>query len=402
MSGRRGAGEGSIFYESTKGLYCAQVYVVTSSGRRKAVRRRAKTKKEANNLLIEMQIQHRSGCLIPNSDTRLTVAEHIDYWVDHVLPGRGSVRPSTQDQYRWALNRYVIPKIGNVQLGQLSVRHVEDVFRAMHSRGLSSSTIAKARIPLKLAMDEAVKQRLLRDNPVKAAQVPKNTSRPKRDALSRSELVRMLAAAKGHRIEPLVRLAFMTGLRRGELLALRWGDVDFESNILHVSGTLKSQPGGGWYFDLPKTEQGNRSIPLTSLATETLETWRTVQETDRKVAGAQWQDYGFIFTTPMGTPLDGRNVLRQWQGCSEAAGLGKVRFHAARHTFATLALESGRMELHALSRVLGHGSIAVTADIYSNVAPVTMRKDIAQALTYMGLEGLESDDEPDGGESVTD
>jgi integrase len=118
-----------------------------------------------------------------------------------------------------------------------------------------------------------------------------------------------------------------------------------------------------------------------------LRRWRDTQLLEKETAGNRWQDHGFVFTSNVGTPLDPSNLRRQWQAIGEEAGLGRLRFHAARHTFATLALESGKVELAEVSRFLGHGSLAVTADIYSHVLPTSMKDVMGKALSYMGLDG---------------
>jgi integrase len=384
---RRGSGEGSIFHEKAKGLWCAQVYLMTPSGRRKAVRRRAKTKAEAKDLLIQLQHHSYSGRLNIADARTGTLSEHLQWWLEAILPNRLGVRPSTRDQYRWALFAYVVPVIGDVRMSQLTPQHIERVVGGMNRRGLSASTIAKARVPLSMALEQAVRDGVLLANPVKSAALPQSKKSSKRDALNRAQLDQLMRAARGKRIEPLVRLAFMTGLRRGELLALRWQDVDFDSEILHVRGTLKRQAGGGFYLDDPKTEKGRRSIPLQPSAVSTLRRWRDTQLLEKETAGDRWQDHGFVFTSNVGTPLDPSNLRRQWQAIGEEAGLGRLRFHAARHTFATLALESGKVELAEVSRFLGHGSLAVTADIYSHVLPTSMKDVMGKALSYMGLDG---------------
>jgi integrase len=335
---------------------------------------------------MELQRQAYAGRLNSSAARDITVRDHLARWLETVLPKRGGVRPSTMEQYRWALFAYVVPVVGESRLTSLTPKQVEQVFLGMAERGLSSSTISKARVPLNMALDQAVRDGVLLANPVKSISLPRSKKHSKRDALNRVELDQLMRAARGKRIEPLARLAFMTGLRRGELLALRWKDVDFGDGILHVRGTLKRNRGGGWYLDEPKTEKGTRSIPLQPAALSSLLRWKDTQEMERDAAGERWQDYGFVFTSNVGSPLDGSNVRRQWQALSEEAGLGKIRFHAARHTFATLTLESGKVTLVELSRFLGHGSLTVTADIYSHVLPISMKDGMGQALAYMGLD----------------
>lgn len=171
----------------------------------------------------------------------------------------------------------------------------------------------------------------------------------------------------------------LVDLRQGELLALRWPDVDLEGFELHVRGTLRrASNGGGLVVDSPKTSASARTVPLGYLGCDAaLTARRRLQAAERLAAGPAWQDTGHVFMTPIGTPVDPRNALRWWHDLTTAAGVGRRRMHASRHTAATALLEAG-VPLEVVSAVLGHASLAITADVYARVTGDAKRRALAQ------------------------
>jgi integrase len=187
-------------------------------------------------------------------------------------------------------------------------------------------------------------------------------------ALSADETRRMLETAVGDRLEALYVLAVHTGMRQGELLALRWQDVDIENAVVSVRRSL-TRSGGKVVFGEPKTKKSRRSIRLTPQAVEALRSHLERQLRDMEILGDRYQDQGLVFTTNTGAPIDPSN-LRQ---CSfvpllKRAGLPHMRFHDLRHTCATLLLSRG-VHPKFVQELLGHATIAITLDTYSHVIP---------------------------------
>ena len=145
-----------------------------------------------------------------------------------------------------------------------------------------------------------------------------------------------------------------------------------DTNTLRIQWTLKRPPGGGWYLDNPKTPAATRTLPLTDRMVKALQHRRAIQAQERLRAGPSWVEHGFVFTSSIGTPLDGRNALRWWHELTERSGVGRRRFHASRHTAATLMLDAG-VPLEVISKILGHSSLSVTADIYAHIKPSATR-----------------------------
>ncbi|MBO0692382.1 MAG: site-specific integrase [Acidimicrobiaceae bacterium] len=173
------------------------------------------------------------------------------------------------------------------------------------------------------------------------------------DALTDAEHAAVLEAAEGHRLEALFRVALGTGLREGEICGLRWSDVDLDAGTLSVRQTVQRETGAGLVMDRPKTAASRRTIPLSASVLDVL------RGLPRGAMSAP------LFPSTAGTHLDPTNVNHEWQKVCEAAGIGKRRFHATRHTYAVRYLKAGG-DIYSLSSLLGHASIKITADTYAD------------------------------------
>jgi integrase len=184
-------------------------------------------------------------------------------------------------------------------------------------------------------------------------------------------------ALKGHRLEALYVMMLGTGLRRGEALGLRWEDVDLEAGILTVNHQLKREAGSLVLGDV-KTDKSRRGVNLPVLVVDSLKAHKSRQAAERLALGPSWQDSGYVFTTTIGTPLDPRNIGRDFASMTEKAGLGHWHPHELRHSAASLMLGAG-VPIEVVSNVLGHASIRMTADVYGHIqAP--QRQAAADAL----------------------
>jgi integrase len=187
-------------------------------------------------------------------------------------------------------------------------------------------------------------------------------------ALSADETRRLLEAAGGDRLEAFYVLAVHTGMRQGEMLALRWQDVDLENAVVSVRRTL-TRSGGRVVFGEPKTNKSRRSIRLTQQAVEALRSHLERQLRDMEILGDRYQDQGLVFTTDTGAPINPSNLRqRSYAPLLKRAGLPHMRFHDLRHTCATLLLSRG-VHPKFVQELLGHATIAITLDTYSHVMP---------------------------------
>jgi integrase len=187
-----------------------------------------------------------------------------------------------------------------------------------------------------------------------------------------------LSAADNTRYGALYFLALTTGMRQGELLGLKWGDVDWRAPALHIQRQVQRVKGKGLVFVDPKTATSRRTVSLDLASIERLRAHRKRQELERSFAGSRWKDYDLIFPSTIGTPQDQRNLVRNFKGLLKELGLPKIRFHDLRHTAATLMLQEDIHPKHAQDR-LGHSQISVTLDTYSHVLP-PMQKEVAKKI----------------------
>jgi len=250
------------------------------------------------------------------------------------------------------------------------------LYRDKLDTGLSPRTVQLVHTTLRKALNQAVKWVLVPRNVADAAQAPRPTKREIRP-LTLEQVRELLNAARGDRLEALYALAVSAGLREGELLGLRWEDVDFDRAILRVRQQL-TRTRDGLSFTAPKRGK-SRSVQLTPNTTRALRDHRKRQLEERVGSAGLWQDSGLVFTTGRGTPLDVANLTyRSFRPLLERAGLPKIRFHDLRHTFATLML-SNNEHPKVVQEMLGHSTITQTMDTYSHVLP-NMQEQAASRL----------------------
>jgi integrase len=253
------------------------------------------------------------------------------------------------------VNAYIVPSLGRIPLAKLEPEHVAAMLAQLRgTRGaLSATTIRYVYAVFRIALGRAVKQGKVRRNVCTLIDPPARRRHELRP-LTREQVRGLLDGIRGDRLEALYVAALGTGLRQGELLALRWQDVDLEAGYLIVRHTLQR---GTREFAEPKTQHSRRTVRLPMTVRQVLSEHRSRQ--------AVVPMSGLIFTTAKGTPLDSRNVTRYLQRHLARLGLPAQRFHDLRHAFATLALESGA-DLHDVARGLGHTTIRTTADTYGH------------------------------------
>ncbi len=347
-------GEGAIHYDETKRLWVGRVELglVDGARRRKTVKAKTKTA-----LLAKMRAVHTAkdqGLPVVNAAT--AVAEWLTFWSAEVLPG--TVAPSTETNYANILNYYVIPAIGNVRLATLGPEHVQTMMRGLERRGLSPRTVGIARSVLRRALGDAERWGKVSRNAAALVRAPKKSDSKLDDALDADGATAVLQAAAGDRLEALAVLVLAVGLRQGEALGLTWADVDLDASTVTV---VKA-----------KTDAGVRTVALPAFVVAALKAHRARQSAER-LAAPYWEDHGLVFPSSIGTRIDARNLLRWWHEVTIRAGVGRHRFHASRHTAATLMLNNG-VPLEVVSATLGHAGLAITADIYAKVRPAMQRK----------------------------
>ena len=369
--GRRGNGEGSITRRKD-GLYMGRYTVQMPTGKkRKALY--GKTRQEVAEKLTRAMAD-RDGGLVFDADN-MKIGEYLDRWlVDSVLD---TVRPTTYERYEQIVRIHVRPAIGSVKLKNLTPVHVRGLYREKLEAGLSARTVQYIHVTLHKALKQAVQDGLIPRNTteaVKPPQVRREEIRP----LSAEQVKVLLETACGDRLEALFVLAIHTGLRQGELLGLKWEDVDLEDGTLRVRRTLATAKGGPVLM-APKTKSSRRSVKLTQGAMDALRSHLKGQLKDIDRAGSLWQENGLVFASEIGEFLDRRYLTsHRFKALLKRAQLPEIRFHDLRHTCATLLLSSN-VNPKIVSEMLGHATIAITLDTYSHVLP-NMRDQAAAAM----------------------
>jgi integrase len=351
-----------IQYGATKSYGEARYYAQTVNGMKRKILY-GKTRAETRDKLAKALSDRIDG--IVYDDENVTVGEYLDGWLKGSV--YGSVRRSTYDRDTYLVNKHIKPILGGLKLKKLNSAHVQHFYRDRLDAGLSASTVHKMHDILRRSLAQAAKCHLVPRNVADVVKPPRPA--PKEICtLSADETRKLLEAAVGDRLEALYVLAVHTGMRQGELLALRWQDVDIEYAVVSIRRSL-TRNGGKVVFGEPKTKKSRRSICLTPQAVEALSSHLKRQLRDMEILGDCYQDQGLVFATNTGGPINPSNLRRRsFASLLKRAGLPHMRFHDLRHTCASLLLSRG-VHPKFVQELLGHATIAITLDTYSHVMP---------------------------------
>lgn len=364
---RRGHNEGSIG-RATDGRWWARMTL--PNGKRKAFYGR--TREEVKDQLLDALKNKKDGR--PVISTKQTVAQFLAQWLEAAEP---TIKATTFIRYKEMVNKHTLPSIGKVKLAQLTPQHLHQLYAKKLGEGLSPTTVAQQHRILHRAFSQALRWGLVATNVTEAVDPPRKR-RIEMKTLSPDQAKTLLEAAKGDRFEALYVLALSTGLRQGELLGMRWKDIDLENCCLQVVATLQ-RTRNGLALSAPKTAHARRKVILTDFAVSALRRHRISQAEERLKAGALWEDSGLTFPNETGKPMDAGNLLyRSFKPLLAKAGLPKIRFHDLRHSAATLLMSKG-IHPKIVSEILGHSQISITLDLYSHVVP-TMQQEAKEAM----------------------
>jgi integrase len=374
MAKKRGNGEGSIGFHKKSGLYMARYPVQTPTGtKRKAVY--GKTRREVDEKLTKAKMDRDIGLAFDAGN--LKVGEYLTRWLPDGV--KDTVKQTTYESYERLARVHLVPALGRIKLKNLTPAHVRALYREKRDSGLSATSVQRIHALLHKALKQAVNDDLIPRNVTEAIKAPRQV-RKEIQALPPEQARAFLRAAESDRLGALYLLAIHTGLRQGELLGLKWGDVDLDRGTLQVRRTLSAAKGGPT-FTTPKSNNG-RSVRLTARAAQALRDHRKRQVEEQLKQGGRWQDTGLVFTSTVGTPLNRHYVFgRSFKPLLRRAGLPNVPFHALRHSFATLML-SGREHPKVVQEMLGHSRINTTLDFYSHVLP-DMQREAVDRLDVM-------------------
>jgi integrase len=295
---------------------------------------------------------------------RTTVGKFSASWLqDHVKPSRSA---KTHEYHANVFRLYIEPELGKVALGALTPNHVARLLRGKQEQGLSPRTVHHVRAILRSGLSQVVRWRMVNYNA--AALVESPPQAPGRVApFTSDEGRKVLAVAAEHRLATLFRGALTLGLRQGEILGLRWSDVDLDQGTLRVAQAVQ-RVGGEVIVKFPKTTKSRRTLRVPTSLLDALARHRHAQELERTAAGARWTESGIVFVSMVGTPLDARDVLSIWHHLLDDAGLERRAFQVSRHTAISLLIAEG-VPLKVVQEVAGHSQLSTTADIYGHLYP---------------------------------
>lgn len=360
MTGRRRAnGEGSVS-KRQDGRWMGMLDLGWIDGKR--VRRTVygRTRAEVLDKLRQLRRSQEAG--VDLAAPPRTLGRWLSEWLTEVKATDGT-RPSTLDRYRQVVDVHLVPGLGALRIDKVSARDVHRFLVGLRETR-SAGTVAKVHAVLRAALSDAVRFDLVARNVAKSVKVPA-TAAAERRVPTPEQITALFTAAQGDRYAEVLVLAVSLGLRRGELLGLRWSDVDLDNRFLVVRTTIQ-RSGGELRVTEPKTRRSARRIQLPIVAVRALERQRIRQARERLAAGPAWHDDGWVFASTIGTPVEPRNLNRRFTELRTEAGLDWLHLHDLRHACGTYLIAHG-VDLRTVMEILGHSTIRLTMDTYAHV-----------------------------------
>lgn len=290
---------------------------------------------------------------------------------------KAALKQSTYVSYEGYIRNHYKPAMGNMELRDITPRLLQQFYNyKITQEGLSPKTVLNMNLCLHKALEHAVKEGYILSNPASLINLSRG-EKPQIEILTRDEQSLLMQASYLHRYGVFIRLVLLTGIRLGELLGMRWEDIDFHSSMMNINRTLNRLPIPNLpdnydgprteiVIQTPKSKNSLRSIPLLPMVMQDILNWRSIQIQDAMIAEENYFESGFIVTNELGGYIEPRTFKDYYNAVLELAGLRHFTFHALRHTFASRAMEQG-MDAKTLSILLGHYSVSFTLDTYTHV-----------------------------------
>ncbi len=368
-------GEGTIYVEERNGkkYYRAQITIgYDEKGRLKRKSFSGYVKKEVIEKMNEYLYKMNTGQISDNEN--ITLQEWFYTWLFEFRIH--DLKPSSFERYESIYRNYIEGSpIGKMKLKDLRAANIQAYYNALLEKDISISTLHTINKFLKTCLNEAVKQNYIPQNYCNSVKLPKETKTESYDVFTLEEQEKFLQAIKGHKYELAFKLNLGTGLRLGELLALKWTDIDFINNTVSVNKSIKrvtfvdkdGNRENKIIEQTPKTKTSYRTVPIPENIMKELKTYMKKQYRFKK-DNEFYNDNDYIFCDEFGNPLDPKLLPRNFKSILKKAGLREIKYHSLRHTYATRLFEAG-VPIKTVQALLGHSDISTTMNIYTHVMP---------------------------------
>ncbi|WP_123054503.1 site-specific integrase [Clostridium sp. JN-1] len=377
MSQKKANGEGSVqkYYKNGifKGWRCAVTIGRDDSG--KLIRKQFYGKTKMDTINKKDDYLNKSALGLLPADEKITLQKWFKIWLYEYRIN--DLRPSSLERYCGIYNNYILNSpVGLRKLKDLKTSNIQAYYNILLKNNKTPGVIKSLNKLLKSVLNQAVKENYIIVNPCNNVILPKITNKREIQIFTVEEEKKFVKSLEIHRNRALFILVLGTGLRQGEVLALRWSDIDFDNNELKVERTFKmvklinKAPGSKAELIIqePKTKNSKRTIPIPSSVITELKKHRLRQLEEKLKAGDAYADNDLVFPNAIGEPTDARNITRSYSRALKRADIPYKNFHAMRHTYATRLFERD-VPLKTVQELLGHADISTTANIYTHVLP---------------------------------
>jgi integrase len=344
------------------------------------------TKRDADTWLRELRNEVDAGLTTTNHDTLLS--EFIRDWL---VRKKTQLRPKTFADYSYYANELISSHIGALKLRAIKLQQVNDFYATLADEGRPVHVIRYTHRVFHVLLEDAVRLGFIPLNPAHYADIPTaDDAADKMQIFSTTEYQCFVDACSSSQHGTLYKLGIKTGMRQGEMLGLTWKNIDFHRAEIRINQQIShfGEDDQRFCFAPLKTKYSRRTISIGSDLVEMLKVHQQVQQAQKQFMGIKWQENDLVFTTSIGTPLDHRNMMRDFDNMLKTAGLPKIRFHDLRHNAASMMLAKNT-PIVAVSRYLGHSSPQVTLGIYAHLVPGGF-DDVVKAMNSLPL-GQESE-----------
>ena len=354
------------------------------NGKRERIKKRGfRTKKEADAAMVKAKAELERGEFVKGK--KITVAEYMNSWLDN----KQDLNTVTRELYESYLRIHIIPDLGHHPIDKLCSMDIQNFISLLRSKGLAENTVKRIFSVINTALNQAFRMELVRRNVASVVSKPKGERRELK-VWDLETINRFLEATQdGSRYSIAMYLALMTGMRQGELLGLRWADIDFDNKSIHVQQSLARD--GKTINHTLKSKKSIRSVAISTETVARLKEQRKLIVMEMVKEGEDYQKNDLVICSSKGTPASTRSIMKVWNKFIERLELPRITFHDLRHTHASLLLQQG-VHPKIVSERLGHSSVVITLDTYSHLLP-NLQADAADGLDLLIKSGSEREKE---------